>query len=155
MSMPQKNIQPDKPQARVPGCNLCRLAGETVVWRDTLCRVVLVSDSDYPGYCRVIWNSHIKEMTDLSSVHRTHCMRVVFAVEQVLRKLLCPHKINLASFGNLAPHLHWHVIPRFIRDAHFPNPVWGKRRRPRRAIAPMRSVAGLRKLIARQLATLL
>jgi diadenosine tetraphosphate (Ap4A) HIT family hydrolase len=27
------------------------------------------------------------------------------------------------------PHLHWHVIPRFADDAHFPDPVWASRRR--------------------------
>jgi diadenosine tetraphosphate (Ap4A) HIT family hydrolase len=29
----------------------------------------------------------------------------------------------------MAPHIHWHVIPRFADDPHFPNPVWGKKRR--------------------------
>jgi hypothetical protein len=35
-----------------------------------------------------------------------------------------PGKVNVASLGNMTPHLHWHVIPRFADDAHFPNPVW-------------------------------
>jgi diadenosine tetraphosphate (Ap4A) HIT family hydrolase len=35
-----------------------------------------------------------------------------------------PDKINLASLGNLVPHLHWHVIPRFRDDAFFPGSVW-------------------------------
>jgi diadenosine tetraphosphate (Ap4A) HIT family hydrolase len=42
--------------------------------------------------------------------------------------VLHPDKINLASFGNVVPHLHWHVIPRFEDDAHFPAPIWGKRK---------------------------
>jgi diadenosine tetraphosphate (Ap4A) HIT family hydrolase len=36
-----------------------------------------------------------------------------------------PDKINLASLGNMTPHLHWHVIPRFKQDKHFPQPIWG------------------------------
>jgi len=48
-------------------------------------------------------------------------------VEAVLRELLAPEKINLASFGNVVPHLHWHVIPRFSDDPHFPNSVWSAR----------------------------
>jgi diadenosine tetraphosphate (Ap4A) HIT family hydrolase len=43
--------------------------------------------------------------------------------------VLDPLKINLASFGNMTPHLHWHVIPRWADDAHFPQPVWGPRQR--------------------------
>jgi diadenosine tetraphosphate (Ap4A) HIT family hydrolase len=30
----------------------------------------------------------------------------------------------VASLGNVVPHLHWHVIPRYADDAHFPAPVW-------------------------------
>jgi len=35
-----------------------------------------------------------------------------------------PTKINLASLGNMVPHLHWHVIARFEGDARWPAPVW-------------------------------
>ncbi|MET0207803.1 MAG: HIT domain-containing protein, partial [Burkholderiaceae bacterium] len=42
---------------------------------------------------------------------------------------LAPAKINLAALGNMVPHLHWHVIARFDWDSHFPNPVWGERKR--------------------------
>lgn len=113
-------------------CELCSQTGGEVLWQDAACRVVLVADPDYAGYCRVIWGAHVREMTDLAQAERQHCMRVVCAVEHALRTVLNPHKINLASFGNLAPHLHWHVIPRFEDDPHFPNSVWGERQRARR-----------------------
>ena len=45
-------------------------------------------------------------------------------------KALQPAKVNLAALGNMVPHLHWHVIPRFADDSHFPQPVWGARQRP-------------------------
>ncbi|MDO9372677.1 MAG: HIT family protein [Gammaproteobacteria bacterium] len=120
-------------------CPLCAIEDETLLWQDARCRVILVSDPDYPGYCRVIWSAHIKEMTDLSEPDRAHFMRVVFAAESVLRELLQPDKINLASLGNQTPHLHWHVIPRYTDDAHFPNPIWSSRLResaPRAAPEP-------------------
>jgi diadenosine tetraphosphate (Ap4A) HIT family hydrolase len=50
-------------------------------------------------------------------------------VESVLRELLAPDKINLAALGNMVPHLHWHVIPRFADDRHFPDAVWAAARR--------------------------
>jgi diadenosine tetraphosphate (Ap4A) HIT family hydrolase len=56
-------------------------------------------------------------------------MRVVFACESALRKLYGPDKVNLASLGNVVPHVHWHVIARFADDAHFPQPIWGARQR--------------------------
>lgn len=110
-------------------CVFCDSAGGEVLWDDGFARVILVGDADHPGYCRVILNAHKKEMTDLTKVDRARLMKAVFTVEQLLLELLRPDKINLASFGNMVPHLHWHVIPRFGDDPHFPNPVFGKKLR--------------------------
>ena len=134
-------------------CELCAAAGGQLLWQDAQCRVVLIEEADYPGYCRVIWKAHVAEMTDLDVTSRTHCMRVVLAVESVLRELLAPDKINLASLGNFTPHLHWHVIPRFRDDAHFPQSIWSPRQR---AAPPMRHAPeNLREKISRQLAAYL
>jgi diadenosine tetraphosphate (Ap4A) HIT family hydrolase len=110
-------------------CELCATQGGTVLWKDERCRVVRVTEPGYTGFCRVIWNSHVREMTDLDGADRSHCMHVVFAVERALRKTLAPVKINLATLGNMVAHVHWHVIPRFADDPHFPQPVWGTRQR--------------------------
>ena len=110
-------------------CVLCTTPGGNIVWRDARCRVVLVDEPGYPGYCRVIWNTHVAEMSDLTATEQAQCMTVVVAVERVLRTALRPLKINIASLGNQVPHLHWHVIPRFADDPHFPEPIWGARQR--------------------------
>jgi diadenosine tetraphosphate (Ap4A) HIT family hydrolase len=136
-------------------CELCAQTGGQLLWRDDKCRVVLVKDADYAGFCRVIWHAHVREMTDLSGADQRHCMRVVLAVEQALRSVLNPHKINLASFGNLTPHVHWHVIPRQSRDAHFPNPVWGRRRRATTRDAALGKPPRLRHDLAKALMNLL
>ena len=110
-------------------CELCDSAGGETLWQDALCRVVLVEDRDYPGFCRVIVNHHVSEMTDLDAASRHRLMNVVFALEHALRELLQPAKINLASLGNAVAHVHWHVIPRFADDKHFPGSVWSAARR--------------------------
>jgi diadenosine tetraphosphate (Ap4A) HIT family hydrolase len=110
-------------------CELCDSSGGDTLWQDDLCRVVLVEDRDYPGFCRVILNRHVSEMTDLDAATRQRLMRVVFAAEQALRQLMQPAKINLASLGNMVAHLHWHVIARFSDDKHFPGSVWSEQRR--------------------------
>jgi diadenosine tetraphosphate (Ap4A) HIT family hydrolase len=132
-----------------PPCELCDSAGGDTLWQDELCRVVLVADRDYPGLCRVILNRHVGEMTDLDMATRQKLMHVVFAVEQALRELLRPAKINLASLGNKVPHLHWHVIARFPDDRHFPGSVWSEPLRAGLARAPGRAALerSLRKLL--------
>jgi len=110
-------------------CELCRDDGGRVLWREPALRVVLVDDRDYPGFLRVVWNAHVREMSDLEAGDRGRFMAAVFAAEAALRQVLAPDKVNLASLGNLTPHLHWHVIPRYAGDAHFPQPIWGPRQR--------------------------
>ena len=111
-------------------CELCAPSPFPVLFADTRLSVVLVTDTpDYPAFCRVIWRGHVREMTDLSAADRAYLMDWVFRTEAALRTVLAPDKINLASLGNVVPHLHWHVIPRFADDAHFPAPVWAARAR--------------------------
>ena len=113
----------------MPTCPFCVTKHETILWYDHDCRIILVPDAHYGGFCRVIWQAHVKEMSDLNAAQRQHFMEVVFGIEEVLRDTLQPDKINLASLGNQVPHLHWHVIPRFADDAHFPDPIWSAARR--------------------------
>lgn len=134
------------------GCELCAGPGGEVIWQDALCRVVRVPDADYPGFCRVIWNGHVTEMTDLPAADRRHLMTLVFAVEAAVRSLLRPDKINLASLGNQVPHLHWHVIPRRRDDRHFPHALWGEAQRPASAPAPAVSSQSLHDAIVQALA---
>lgn len=134
-------------------CPLCDTTGGDLLWQDDFCRVVGVTDTaDYPGFCRVILNRHVREMTDLSADERKRLMNVVWSTEQAVREILHPDKINLASLGNVVPHLHWHVIPRFEDDRHFPNPIWGEAKReskrPSSADWGPRLQHALRRLIA-------
>lgn len=95
-----------------------------------------VDEPAWPGFCRVVWNAHVAEMTDLAPAERDLLMKLVYGVESALRRVLAPTKINLASLGNQVPHLHWHVIPRFADDAAFPDAIWAAARRT----APPRAV---------------
>ncbi|MDE1179600.1 HIT family protein [Paraburkholderia sp.] len=110
-------------------CVFCREEGGDVLWQDDAMRVVLADETDYPGFCRVILNRHIAEFSDLDDAERERVMRAVNATERAIRRVMQPVKINLASLGNQVPHVHWHVIPRFSNDAHFPLPVWAPRQR--------------------------
>ena len=94
------------------------------MWQNEHLRVIDANDALYPGFTRVIWTAHVVEMTDLSAAEQTELLRIVLLVEQVQRIVLKPDKVNLAAFGNVVPHLHWHVIPRWQDDPHFPQAVW-------------------------------
>ncbi|MFT0545018.1 HIT family protein [Allopusillimonas ginsengisoli] len=107
-------------------CPLCTATDENLLWQNESLRVIHVDDRRYPGFTRVIWKQHVAEMTQLNAGDRAAFMEVVWLVEQVQRDVLRPNKINLAQFGNMVPHLHWHVIPRWRYDSHFPEAIWAR-----------------------------
>ena len=115
--------------SRVVGCELCVQDGGILIVRTDKLRVIRAADADHPAFYRVIWNDHVAEWTDLVPKDRSHIMQAVAKVETVLREALSPTKINLASLGNVVPHLHWHVIARYDWDARWPAPVWAPKQR--------------------------
>jgi len=116
-------LPPSAPAGR-PGCELCREAGGTLVFQSARWRVIRADDAAFPAFYRVVWREHVAEWSDLALADQAALMGAVTAVERVLRDGLAPTKINLASLGNVVPHLHWHVIARFDWDSRFPAPVW-------------------------------
>jgi len=142
------------PEIPVPGCELCREAGGTLVWQDAAWRVIRVADAAFPGFYRVVSRRHVAELSDLDDAARARAMTLVAGVERVLRDALAPTKINLAALGNMVPHLHWHVIARFDWDSHFPQPIWGTRQRDVHPAPAERLAAGLAGLDERVAAAL-
>jgi len=136
-------VRPTPVAASVAGCALCAADGGRLVHREAGWRVVGVDDAAFPAYYRVVCNAHVAEFGDLDAGERQRCMALVAAVELGLRERLRPTKLNLASLGNLTPHLHWHVIARFDWDSHFPQPVWGPAQRTGDAAELARVAAAL------------
>lgn len=110
-------------------CPLCEAMGEKVILSKKDFRVIRVADPEFPGYFRIIWNDHIKEMSDLPPEKRMLLWETLNQVERAMIQTMHPEKINLAEFGTMVPHLHWHLIARFRDDPTFPDSYWSPRRR--------------------------
>lgn len=124
------NQRPDR--SATTACPLCATPGGDVLYEDDLCQVVLVTDQEgkaFPGFCRVISKQHVREMSDLPVAGQRHILDVVLATERAVRQVQQPDKMNLASLGNVVPHVHWHVVPRWEDDSHFPGPIWASPQR--------------------------
>ena len=106
-------------------CFFCHNSGGQIIFKNELYRIIIIDEPFYPGYLRIVLNQHLKELTDLSSANNLALYSAVVQTEKIMRRYLNPDKINIASFANMTPHVHWHVIPRFYTDRHFPNPNWG------------------------------
>ncbi len=70
-----------------------------------------------------------KELTDMPLSLQCQMWQIYNAIEKEMLNYFQPDKINMASFGNMLPRVHIHIIARFQNDAYFPNPVWGEQLR--------------------------
>ncbi len=113
----------------IKDCPLCNSVNERVVVRTDKFRVIRVEDKAFPGYYRLIWNDHVKEMSDLDPADRHLIWEALSGIEEIMLRELRPTKINLAQFGTMVPHLHWHLIARYEDDATFPDSYWSAPKR--------------------------
>jgi diadenosine tetraphosphate (Ap4A) HIT family hydrolase len=124
------SIEAHSPARSHPDCELCHQDGGILLWRDSGWRLVRVNDAAFPGFYRLISNQHVAEFSQLSTDARQRCFELLAWVEALVIRHLSPTKMNLASLGNVVPHLHWHVVARFDWDSHFPSPIWAVPQRP-------------------------
>jgi len=72
---------------RVPNCPLCEADGGELVWMGDRARLILVEHDRHPGFCRIVWNDHVAELSDLDEADQAWLMRLVTRVERVVRDL--------------------------------------------------------------------
>lgn len=106
-------------------CVFCNPFNEVEILKNNLYRIIRVQDNDYPVYFQLIINQHVKELSDLSYLDSLKIFDTIYLLDKLIRDLYNVDKINIASLGNMVPHLHWHIIGRYKNDKHFPNPIWG------------------------------
>ena len=112
-------------------------------------------DIGQPGYTIVIWRGgHIADLTELSDADATTYLREVLKVARALEAHYRPAKLNFEMLGNTVPHLHTHIVPRYVTDDSPGQPAKGlmqpdPHRKPVADDVFHRDVAGLRVALSR------
>jgi diadenosine tetraphosphate (Ap4A) HIT family hydrolase len=88
--------------------------------------VTLNSDQFFPGYVLLFTKTHVTELFHLQPRVRSELMEEVSSVAQALQTVFQPDKINYELLGNMVPHMHWHLVPRFASEPLWPRPIWAK-----------------------------
>ncbi len=69
------------------------------------------------GYTIVIWRGrHVAEPTELSDSEAAAYWREVLRVAKAIEEHCRPAKMNFQMLGNAVPHLHTHLMPRYLHD---------------------------------------
>lgn len=80
-------------------------------------------------WIKIFTKEPYKELGDVPKDLRTRVWEVYDIIEFEMKNYYNPTKINMASFANMLPRVHIHVMARFKDDSHFPNPMWGEKLR--------------------------
>ncbi len=87
-----------------------------------------VEESEIP-WLKIFTQTPYQEMSEVPSEIKFEIYDLLDIIEKEMISYYNPKKINIASFGNYMPHLHWHIMARFEKDSYFPESMWGKRQR--------------------------
>lgn len=107
---------------------------EDPVWENGLLRIE-IEESEIP-WLKVFTQYPYREMSEVPDVVRQEIFALLNLIEKEMLSYYHPAKINIASFGNYVPHVHWHIMARFEKDSYFPEPMWGKKQREAKLTLP-------------------
>jgi len=98
-----------------------------IIYEDKLIKVE-IEEFEIP-WIKIFTQESVKEFSSCSRELRIYIMDAVNIVETLMLEIFSPDKINISSFGNYVPHVHFHVQARFKNDSYFPEPTWGTKQR--------------------------
>lgn len=99
---------------------------------------VEVENSEIP-WLKIFSKSKEKEFSACDARTQAEIFRLLLLIEKEMLAYFKPDKINIASFGNMLPEVHWHIMARFKNDSYFPEPMWGEQQRVGNAAFPSMS----------------
>lgn len=107
-------------------CPLCAdpSKGMELVADLTMTRAYLQKSASFRGYCILVLKRHAVELDDLSPEERSALMEDVARVGHAIRRVCQPTKLNYEILGNVVPHIHVHVIPRYTTDPTWDRAAW-------------------------------
>ncbi|HZO83077.1 MAG TPA: HIT family protein [Candidatus Binataceae bacterium] len=103
----------------------CRAGGFTDLIAELPQSFVILGDAQfYRGYCVVLAKRHVNEIHLMEPAQARALFDEILAVGNAIYSVTRPLKLNYECLGNLEPHVHWHVFPRYQSDALRAAPVW-------------------------------
>jgi len=106
-------------------CGLCRPAGDEYrrpIAGLAVSTLFLKRDQRYRGACVLVYAAgHVASIDRLSADAFDAAMRDLHRAARAVVAAVAPDHVNYLSLGNVVPHLHWHIVPRYRDDGR-----WGR-----------------------------
>ncbi len=104
------------------------------MYQNSLIRVE-IETSEIP-WLKVFTQVERREFSECTLAEKSAIFEALDIIEKEMLSYYQPAKINIASFGNYVPLVHWHIMARFQEDSFFPEPMWGKQQREASLVLP-------------------
>ena len=112
------------------GCPLCGPRPDSNAEWDLVAKLrisslYLAKNQTYRGQCLLIFDPrHAARPDQLSIAEWSDFTADLRDASDAVTSAVRPDHVNVASLGNVVPHLHWHVIPRRLGDPRWGAPIW-------------------------------
>lgn len=91
----------------------------------TVSSLYLAKNQTYRGQCLLILDCrHEVRPEQLPEQEWMDFCADLLKATRAVARVLKPDHMNLASLGNIIPHLHWHIVPRYVSDPRWGAPIW-------------------------------
>jgi len=85
----------------------------------------LDKNQTYRGHCILIHDEgHFEGLEKLSEASFGKLMQDVRRAANAIVTACQPDLMNYASMGNVVPHVHWHIVPRYKGDPRWGSPIY-------------------------------
>ncbi len=88
--------------------------------------LILNQDQYFPGYCLLLTKHHHTELFHLEKRVRQGLIEEISMAAEAIFNCYRPDKMNYELLGNMVPHIHWHLVPRFSTEPLWPRPIWSE-----------------------------
>jgi diadenosine tetraphosphate (Ap4A) HIT family hydrolase len=85
----------------------------------------LTTNQTYRGHCQLIFDRrHAATPDQLTMDEWLAFCRDLHDAQAAIVHAVRPDHLNVESLGNVVPHLHWHIVPRYRSDPRWGSPIW-------------------------------
>src|SRR5262245_42668836 len=91
----------------------------------TVSSLYLARNQTYRGHCHLIFDPrHAARPDQLTRDEWSAFCSDLYTAQIAIVRTVHPDHINIELLGNVVPHLHWHIVPRYRNDARWGQPIW-------------------------------
>jgi diadenosine tetraphosphate (Ap4A) HIT family hydrolase len=75
--------------------------------------LILGEHQYFKGYCVLIHKECVEDITDMNSEGQSRYLSELMMAAQKIKTFFKADRINYSCLGNVVPHLHFHIFPRY------------------------------------------